>query len=99
MFLAVAAASGYFYLLSTHGPDGVAQMGQWLRSPFAESYGSLPPYLRRAPGPRATAAPEFAGRYADEMLWGSYCPEMYVCLKTRSPRPLLFGLLWTDASR
>ncbi|GIL64528.1 hypothetical protein Vafri_18422 [Volvox africanus] len=46
--------------------------------------------------PKLTDLAEFDASYRDQMLWGSYRSGLYFGMRTRTPKALLFGMMWFD---
>ncbi|KAL4523918.1 hypothetical protein Ndes2526B_g08146 [Nannochloris sp. 'desiccata'] len=59
----------------------------------------LPPSLLPFPGPKLTSLPQFSGSYVSRMLWGTYRPGVYFGLRPRTPKSMIFGLMWLDPLR
>eukprot|EP00899_Mesostigma_viride_P027617 jgi/Mesvir1/803/Mv17396-RA.1 len=48
------------------------------------------------PNKKLTALPQFGGAHEEDLLWGTYRPQLYFGMRTRRPQSLLAGLMWFD---
>ncbi|CAI5950434.1 unnamed protein product [Closterium sp. NIES-64] len=44
--------------------------------------------------PRVADLPMFKGGYAEEMLWGTYRPQLYLGIRPRLPQSVVAGVMW-----
>jgi mannosyl-oligosaccharide glucosidase len=84
---ALAATAALAALAAPHAALAVAR----LRA------ATLPPHLRRLPGPFLSALPQFQGAHASDLLWGTYRPGLYTGIRPRVPRGLVGGVMWFAA--
>ncbi|GLU06199.1 hypothetical protein SLE2022_232490 [Rubroshorea leprosula] len=46
------------------------------------------------PAPKIMDLPQFQGEHKESLYWGTYRPQVYFGVRTRTPRSLIAGLMW-----
>ncbi|XP_072999094.1 mannosyl-oligosaccharide glucosidase GCS1 [Typha latifolia] len=46
------------------------------------------------PAPRMMDLPQFQGEHKESLYWGTYRPNVYLGIRSRTPRSLIAGLMW-----